>query len=93
MEKITKTMVENITGYSKNQVNYMKNNYPKALELMKKGLLFEKIEREEIKYELLLLPAFISLANCSASISIFIYVSFGIFYFTSLTQIFEQSPC
>src|SRR5574344_1283854 len=30
----------------------------------------------------ILLPAFISLANCSTSISIFIFVSFGIFYFT-----------
>ncbi|MFA5427804.1 MAG: hypothetical protein WC279_06315, partial [Sulfurimonas sp.] len=33
-----------------------------------------------------------SLANCSTSISIFMYLSLGICYFTRLTQNFEWSP-
>ena len=46
--KITNKEVEEVTGYSCDQVTYMRNNYPKALELIKKGILFERIEQMKL---------------------------------------------
>ena len=47
-DKITKTLIEKKTGYSKNQIAYMNNHYPRCLALLQKGLLFEMIENGKV---------------------------------------------
>ena len=48
-DKITKTLIGKETKKSKNQMIYMKNHYPRTLELLQKGLLLEMVEDGRIE--------------------------------------------
>ena len=51
--KITNTKVQETANITHNQLYFMKNNNPRQLELIKKGMLYESIESGLLANELI----------------------------------------
>ena len=49
--KISKQQVIDTVPITKDQYDYMQRNYPRRLELLKKGILYEQIESKELSKE------------------------------------------
>lgn len=51
MAKISKRKVMETVPLTKDKYEYMQRNYPRRLELIKKGILYEQIKSGEIEKE------------------------------------------
>jgi len=49
--KISKQLTMKEANLTERQYTYMRDNYPKRLELIKKGILYEQIKSGEIEKE------------------------------------------
>jgi len=49
--KISKQQTMKEANLTERQYTYMRDNYPKRLELIKKGILYEQIESKELAKE------------------------------------------